>query len=283
MYRLLEFLRSIYVALLFILIEAVAIGYYARSSQFTQARILTQSNKLVGGLHGMFYGTKRFFTLPAENERLLQRLAALENELSLYREQALHASLDTVSFPLSGPYRYTTARVVANSINKQENFITVNKGHDYDVTPQTAVITPAGEMVGYIVSCSDRYSVAVSILNTSFRASGEIVGDGHFGAIHWDGFDYRHVRMSDLSKYARIERGDTIVSTSFSHYFPAGILIGTVDDFELNETRTAYDVRIRLAADMTALHDVVLVKNQDANEQIQLEESARTQTSHAND
>ena len=33
-----------------------------------------------------------------------------------------------------------------------------------------------------------------------------------------------------------------------------------------------HDVRIRLAADMTALHDVVLVKNQDYNEQRQLEE-----------
>ena len=71
---------------------------------------------------------------------------------------------------------------------------------------------------------------------------------------------------------AAVERGDTIVSTSFSRYFPAGILIGTVEEFELNETRTAYDVRIRLAADMTALHDVVLVKNQDYNEQRQLEE-----------
>ena len=114
--------------------------------------------------------------------------------------------------------------------------------------------------------------MAVSILNTSFRASGEVAGDGHFGSIYWDGFDAEHVRMRDLSKYAAVERGDTIISTSFSRYFPAGILIGTVEEFELNETRPAYDVRIRLAADMTALHDVVLVKNQDYNEQRQLEE-----------
>ena len=76
----------------------------------------------------------------------------------------------------------------------------------------------------------------------------------------------------DALIHAAVERGDTIISTSFSRYFPAGILIGTVEEFELNETRTAYDVRIRLAADMTALHDVVLVKNQDYNEQRQLEE-----------
>ena len=161
---------------------------------------------------------------------------------------------------------------MANSINKQENLLTLNKGLDFEVSPETAVVTPSGAMVGYVVSCSERYSVAVSILNTAFRASGEVAGDGHFGSIYWDGFDAEHVRMRDLSKYAAVEQGDTIVSTSFSRYFPAGILIGTVEEFELNQTRTAYDVRIRLAADMTALHDVVLVKNQDSNEQRQLEE-----------
>ena len=286
MYKLLEFLRSTYVALLFVIIEVVAINYYAHSSHFTQARILTQSNRLAGGIHSAFRGVKRFFALPDENRRLLERVAALENELSFYREQALFAALDTVGSPLAGPYRYTTARVVANSINKQENLLTLNKGRDFEVSPETAVVTPSGAMVGYIVSCSANdglfgdgwhlfgigSSVAVSILNTSFRASGEVAGDGHFGSIYWDGFDAEHVRMRDLSKYAAVERGDTIVSTSFSRYFPAGILIGTVEEFELNETRTAYDVRIRLAADMTALHDVVLVKNQDYNEQRQLEE-----------
>lgn len=77
--------------------------------------------------------------------------------------------------------------------------------------------------------------------------------------------------MRDLSKYAAVERGDTIISTSFSRYFPAGILIGRSRS-RTQRDRTAYDVRIRLAADMTALHDVVLVKNQDYNEQRQLEE-----------
>lgn len=272
MYRLLEFLRSIYVALLFVIIEAVAISYYAHSSHFTQARILTQSNRLAGGVHGIFHDVKRFFALPAENRELLERIVALEDELSLRREQELYAALDTVGSPVTGPYHYTTARVVSNSINKQENLITLNKGLDYEVLPETAVITPSGAMVGYVVACSDRYSVAVSILNTSFRASGEVAGDGHFGALYWDGFDTQHIRMRDLSKYATVERGDSIVSTSFSRYFPPGVLIGTVEEFELNQTRTAYDVRIRLAADMTALHDVILIKNQDSDEQRQLEE-----------
>ena len=117
----------------------------------------------------------------------------------------------------------------------------------------------------------------MSVLNTSFRASGKLAGSDYFGSIYWDGFDAEHVRMRDLSKYAAVERGDTIVSTSFSRYFPAGILIGTVEEFELNETRTAYDVRIRLAAEMTRLTDVILVENRDLTEVRELQNSEKVE------
>jgi transposase len=37
-YKLIEFLRRIYVAVLFVVFEAIAIGYYAHSSNYTQAK-----------------------------------------------------------------------------------------------------------------------------------------------------------------------------------------------------------------------------------------------------
>ena len=277
MYKLLEFLRSTYVALLFVIIEVVAINYYAHSSHFTQARILTQSNRLAGGIHSAFRGVKRFFALPDENRRLLERVAALENELSFYREQALFAALDTVGSPLAGPYRYTTARVVANSINKQENLLTLNKGRDFEVSPETAVVTPSGAMVGYIVSCSDRYSVAVSILNTSFRASGKLADSEYYGSIYWDGLDPDVVVLGELSKYADPQPGQEVVTTGFSQYFPADVLIGWVESASLNETRTAYTARVRLAAGMSRLGDVVLVGNRDLFEIRDLQQSEQVE------
>ena len=52
MYKLIEFLRRIYVAVLFVVFEAIAIGYYAHSSNYTQAKLLTRSNQVVGGVNG---------------------------------------------------------------------------------------------------------------------------------------------------------------------------------------------------------------------------------------
>ena len=71
MYKLIEFLRRIYVAVLFVVFEAIAIGYYAHSSNYTQAKLLTRSNQVVGGVNGIFADIRSYFTLGRENERLL--------------------------------------------------------------------------------------------------------------------------------------------------------------------------------------------------------------------
>ena len=62
MYKLIEFLRRIYVAVLFVVFEAIAIGYYAHSSNYTQAKLLTRSNQVVGGVNGIFADIRSYFT-----------------------------------------------------------------------------------------------------------------------------------------------------------------------------------------------------------------------------
>ena len=165
------------------------------------------------------------------------------------------------------------ASVVANSINRQQNLITLNRGLRDGVQPEMALLSPAGAMVGYVVDCSDRYAVAMSVLNTSFRASGRLAGSDYFGSIYWDGVDPHVVVLGELSKYADPQPGDEVVTTGFSQYFPEDVLIGEVESAELNETRTAYTVRVRLAAEMSRLTDVVLVGNRDLYEIRELQQS----------
>lgn len=262
MYKLFEFIRSIYVVLLFILFEAVAVHYYAHSTLYTQARLLNRSNRVVGGLHGLLADVRHYFTLGRENKVLLDRVTELETELSGYR-----AAADSVRDAQymqgadKSPYRLMTARVISNSVSRMQNFLTLDKGSADGVKADMAVLSPDGAMVGYVVDCSERYAVAMSALNTSFRASGKLSGSDYFGSIHWDGLDRRCVVMTELSKYARPEPGAEIVSTGFSLYFPADIPIGKVESCELNENKTSYSVRVRLTADLTALNDVILVEN----------------------
>ena len=280
MYKLIEFLRRIHVVLLFIIIEAIALNYYAHSSFYTQAKILSRANSVVGGLQRSVFSVKHFFTLRSENEMLSARVAELEHSLAAYREREANMATDTLSMAQIDSafveqltqYSYTPARIISNTINRNRNYITLNRGRQHGITEDMAVISPDGSMVGYIVGCSDRYSVAISILNDKFTTSGKIVGDDHFGSITWNGRSPHKVQMSELTKYAEFEVGAPVVSSGLSHIFPEGVKIGVVESFSENDNQTSFDVVVRLAADMTKVSNVLVISNDGYIEATELEE-----------
>ena len=148
MYKLIEFLRRIYVAVLFVVFEAIAIGYYAHSSNYTQAKLLTRSNQVVGGVNGIFADIRSYFTLGRENERLLERVAVLEEELAFYRRSAADSvRTDLLHDMGEKPYELTVARVISNSINKNRNFIVLDRGERDGVEKGMGVLSP------YVVQC----------------------------------------------------------------------------------------------------------------------------------
>ncbi|MBO5893463.1 MAG: rod shape-determining protein MreC [Alistipes sp.] len=279
MYKLIEFIRRIYVVLLFIAIEAIALSHYAHSSYYTQAKILSRAHTIAGGVQSSIFGVKHYFTLRGENEVLSQRVAKLEQELAYYRNKDIDEQTDSLSLEGIDPtmaeslsqYRYTTARIISNSISRSRNFITLNRGLMHGVMEDMAVISPSGMMIGYVVGCSERYSVVLPMLNIDFRTSGKIAGDEHFGSIYWSGKSPYRVEMTDLSKHADIEIGDEVVTTGLSHFFPEGIKIGYVESYAINDTQTSYHVTVRLAADMTKLNNVILIENVDYGEIANLE------------
>lgn len=274
MQKLILFIKRVYVPLLFIIFEIVALRYYAHSSSYAEARLLTTSNRIVGGVYGAISGIGDYFGLRRENRLLLDEVARLNNELTRYRENEVYQLLDSLGSEIETKYTYMTARVIRNSVGRMRNFITLNKGLRDGVETDMAVLTPSGAMVGYVISCSERYAVCISILNVDFNASGKLAGDGHSGSIYWDGKSTEKIQMHELSKYAAVEVGDTVVSTGYSHFFPEDVAIGYVTSVSADQTTSSYDLELRLAADMTRLNDVVLIKNVDLYELEALEAEA---------
>ena len=173
-------------------------------------------------------------------------------------------------------YAYSQARVINNSIIRQENYITLDKGVDAGLQPDMALISDGG-IAGYVIGCSEHFSVCMSILNREFKTSGKIKGTDYFGSVTWDGTSYEYLKLSEVAKYATLQKGDTIVTTSHSSRFPPDIMIGTVESFELNNA-TYYDVRVKIHTDMAALNNVLVVKYLDAEERETLENSMTIDT-----
>lgn len=269
MLKLLLFLKRIHYVLLFIALEAIAISVFLHSNVYQKARIAGASNRLVSGIYDKVADVSGYFGLRTENERLVEELARLKTQMSAH----LHA--DTVlslldSVPTLQYYQYQAARVIRNSISKRENYITIDRGSLDGIEPEMALITDDG-IVGYVVHCSDHFSVAVSILNArEFRTSGCIKGSDFAGSIYWDGLSHREVVLDEIPKYADMEVGDTVVTTYYSYIFPPNQPIGTVESFEI-VNGTFYKVRVKLFADLARIRYVYAVRYLEQEERRALE------------
>lgn len=283
MYRLIEFIRRIYVVLLFVLIQAIALSVYSSSTHYTRAKLISRAMGITGGVQGIIADVDHYFGLNEQNEMLARRVAELENQMDIYRqavdtllssEQVRMAITEATAQQLQH-YRYITARVVANTINRPHNYITLDKGTAQGVEPNMGVITPDGNMVGYVVDCSEHYAVVMPIINIDFRGGGklDIEGDteNRIGSISWDGRDASRVTMSDLLEYANPKAGDKVSSNS--HYFPPmmKVNVGEVESISKSKNKNTYEVVLRLATDFSSLDHLILVHNERFKEVTELE------------
>ena len=143
MKRLVLFFRRIYVLLLFIALEAVAINYYAGSTSYARAKILTTTNSVFGGVYKVTSAIGGYFRLRSENDALAARLQELENLVQQYRADAPETVPE--SFTGTGEaveYVYKAARVIENSIARPMNYIILNRGSRDGVMDNMAVVTP---------------------------------------------------------------------------------------------------------------------------------------------
>ena len=273
MQKLLLFIRKTGVAIVFIILEIVAIRCYAYSTPYTQARLLVWSNSVVSGVYSTFAGISNYFTLRKENIRLTEHIASLENRI-----RTLEASISEEKVHVEGVlqrYEYLSAKVISSTTNRSRNFITLDKGFRDGVSTDMAVMTPEGYAVGVVVDCSENFAVAKTLLNLDFRIGGVLANEGSHGSVVWRGGDIQIIDFVELSKYAKVKEGDLVQAAGFSHYFPREAVIGNIEQISLSENGTSYNCKVRLTADMGRLFNVVLVRNTGAGEAQELEERVK--------
>ena len=273
MHKLILFIRKTAVAIVFVILEIVAIRCYAYSTPYTQARLLVWSNAVVGSIHSAFAGVSSYFGLRKENVRLTEHIATLENRIRTL--EAMQPQQKVSVDEVLRKYEYCSARVISSTTNRRRNFITIDKGFQDGVFADMAVMTPEGYAVGVVVDCSENFAVAKTLLNVDLRLSGVLAEDGSHGSVVWRGGDTQIIDFVELSKYAKVQEGDLVRAAGFSHLFPKEAVIGNIEAVKLAENGTSYNCEVRLAADMNRLSNVVLVRNTGAGEAQELEESVR--------
>jgi rod shape-determining protein MreC len=240
--------------ILFLILEGISFYLLIQFNERQNRLFKTSSSQLTGYLTGQFDGIATYFSLKAENQRLVEENTMLRNQ-KLLKEENEDCFFD-----------YIPCRVIGNSIVFNDNYFLLNKGTRHGIENNSGVVDDDG-IVGIIIEASENFSTGISLLHTQTKISGSIGQSGYFGTLIWDGKNPRRMLLEDVPTHATVEVGDTIFTSGYSIIFPQGLVIGIVDDID-KEGKDFYFQRIgvRLVNDLANAKNVYMVKNLEREE-----------------
>lgn len=272
MRTLLRFIQKYHNLMLFLLLEAIAVAFMVQHSNFQRSKLVGFNRQVSGFLYSRVEGAREYLSLREVNEKLMMENLALRNQMD--KISSLVDSSSVIS-SFEDPYRYyyMPAEVVHNSVYKQYNYITLDKGKDDGVFRDMGVISDEG-LVGIVFESSDNFSTVIPIINRDFRLSVKIKSNNYAGILQWEGDSPLYAILSEIPFHVMIQEGDTIITSGFSSIFPEGILVGEIESFSL-EQGNFYDIRVKLSNDFQRLYRVNIIRNYRQEEQLNLENQLR--------
>jgi len=270
MKSLLRYLINNFTFLLFIFLEVISLVFVFNYNKYHKVQYLNSANWISASVYNSFQSVVQYFELATVNQSLAKENAKLksfiQSELLIEHADSLLTDINQAD----STFRYISARIINNSVNKSNNYITLNKGRKDGLKPDQGIVSPDG-IVGVVTSVSESYAVGFSVLNKRWGPSGKLKNSGYFGPVEWDGSDYRMADFKEIPFHVKLAVGDTIVTSGYSTYFPEGIPIGTVHSFTQPEGESFYKIRIKLSVDFKSIHFVNTIVNTEKQEIKELE------------
>jgi len=265
----LKFLSKIHFLLVFIALEVISVILLVGSDVRRNSVFNTSANSMIGSIYNFTWKHVAYFNLREENADLLRQLSQIRSRNNTYLVDTATYRIrkDSLGKPI---YRYITGTILKNSVNRQNNFITVNLGSNNGVRPDMGVISASG-VVGVVVSVSPNYSLVLSMLNSKIGVSAKLKKQSFYGSLTWPGNDYRYAVLDEIPNHVPLCKGDTVVTSGYSAIFPPGIPVAVIEDFEKNSEDNFYSINVRLLTDLKRVQNVMVIENSMQAERRELE------------
>jgi rod shape-determining protein MreC len=270
MRNLLIFITKYNAFFLFLIFEAISFVIYVKYNSFQKASFINSTNKVTGALYTQVNELYDYLALREINDSLANENARLRNQLkaSFYVDTLGKRKVNDTIYKQQ--YTYVVAKVINNSINRSNNYITIDRGSRQGIAKGMGVICSSG-LVGKVVFVGEHLSIVQSLLHKDSRFSAMLAKNKEIGYIEWsDDLDPHKGYLKDVSNNAQPKLGEQVVTSEYS-LFPAGVPIGKVSNLHTKAGGFALNMEVRLAVDFSKLQYVDVVINKLAQEQAGLE------------
>ncbi len=282
MRKLIAFLIRYSVVILFVLLELLSFGLIVNNNGYQKSVFFSSGNTVLASMYEVSNSVVEFFYLRQANNGLAYENTQLKNQIIDLRNQlnSLKPLLSDTTVRLKvepeNEISYIYAKVIHNSTNKMQNYITLNKGARDGIRVDMGVVNEEG-VVGIVSKVTEKFSVVIPVLNPKLQINSKFKKNNYSGPVVWEGKDYRYAKLNDIARHVKFSLGDSLITSGYTYSFPEGILVGTVDDFVIRESDAYYNIKIKLAVNFRTLSHVKVINYLNYEEQHQLEQSVLNQ------
>lgn len=255
--------------ILFLLLLGIGTIFSSYRSTYHQTKIQKFGLVISGKIFESIDNSSSYLNLKESNQRLLIENNELRQNI-IHLKQIITAETEKEVDSSLVDYLVRPATVVKNSFSKARNILIIDKGSADGILNDMSVIGPNG-IIGIIKQTSEHFSSVISILYQDFKINANVQNKGAFGSLSWEGSDPTQMILSDISVINDISVGDTIVTGGMSAYFPKGIAIGTITDFETPTSGGYYTIEVALLNNLTNLEHVYVIENKKRSEFLELQ------------
>ena len=263
--------------ILFVLLEVVSFYFIISTNNYWSATYFNTSNRYAAQVLAWSNTVNEYTHLRQVNAELATENQLLNNRLTqLLQNRPPAPAMYQADSAFADRFKFTVAKVVNNTTQLANNYITIDKGTDDGIHPGMGVISPTG-VVGKVKICNQHFSVITSILHSEYLVSSQLVKAGEIGSAKWDGVDPGLIKLEDIPSHKPVSKGDSVVTSGFNLTFPPGILVGRVRSVGIQPNQTFHDITLNLATNFSNLAFVYVVENRLQVEQDQLEKKVENE------
>lgn len=259
---------------LFILLEVLSFVLLFHYNSYQGSVWFSSANAVSGKVFEWNASVTQYFSLVDVNKALTERNIYLERQVEQLTEQLEKAGRDSTEIErmqtsVLKDCNTIPAKVVSCSLNKLNNFITIDKGYADGVRKDMGVVCGTG-VVGIVYLVSEHYSVLIPVLSSVSNISCTIRSRGYFGYLHWKGGSPEEAYIDDIPRHARFKLGDVIVTSGYSSVFPPGIVVGKIKHVYNSANGLSYRLKITLSTDFGRLRDVCVINDKEMDRKLEI-------------
>lgn len=280
MRNLIEFLTKNNHWFVFVILEVLSMVLLFKYNSYQGSVWFSSANAVVGKVYEWDSAVETYFSLEKVNKDLTFRNALLEQQLQSLTDSLSHITRDTTKWKKVSQdssfmgCKLIAARVVANSVDGQDNLMTIDKGSADGIHRDMGVISGNG-VVGIVYLVSDHYSVIIPVLNSRSNISCSIQNRGYFGYLRWRGGSSQLAYLEEVPRHAHFKLGDNVVTSGYSAVFPPGVHVGRILHVFNSPDGLSYRVQLRLSTDFARLRDVLVIDDSPMRERLELMRAAQ--------